>query len=367
MLAHPIENYTFKSSTPTEELEVMCRMLTEVGGYASTFADKAHATQARKCEKTQRRVELELIKRGGKTAVDEAFETPQSLIDANDLTTLSIDELEQLFRQRKTRIEQRLAEGRDISSHFFETRIANELKNRRPVTPIEQLKKDYCLRINRQELDNLVHLTQLPLGTPCHNEGNCATPEALIKEIKRLQHPKTVMEREALQAHIDQALDLLKTLSPKQKGASLAATLITLGWRTSNSNVRLTEYLQESLQDWQKSPQEPVTEMVLPLLTAYQETQDAAYKRKAQRIINHCYKAVTAEEPAYDTPNDFINNMYIAVKCADYVTRFSRRKVEKVWKNFCKNVHICEFVDEKILEIYNRIKCSGENNEEVTL
>ena len=272
MLAGPIENYTFRASTPTEELEVMCRMLTEVAGYASTFTDRAHIAQARKCEATQRKVERELIRREGKTAVDEIFKTPQSLINADDLTALSIDELEQLFRQRPKRIGQRLAEGRDISGHFFETRIVRELSRRQASTPIEQLKKDYCLRINRQELDNLSVLTQMPLGTPRTDIAPDASPRALEKAIRRLQHPKTVM--------------------------------------------------------------------VLPLLTAYQEMQDAGYQRKARRIINRCYKAVTTPNTELDTPSDFINDMYIAVKCSDYVTRFSRRKVMKAWTEFCGNVDI---------------------------
>ena len=336
MLAHPIENYTFKSSTPTEELEVMCRMLTEVGGYASTFADKAHATQARKCEKTQRRVEQELIKRGGKTAVDEAFATPKSLINADDLATLSIDQLEKLFRQRKTRTDARMAEGRDIATRHFETRIVNELKRRHTATPIEQLKKDYCLRINRQELDNLARLTQMPLGEANKDVDVYHTPEKLEQAITRLRNPKTVMEREVLQAYIDQAIDLLNTLESKQKGAGLAALLIELNWRTSESNVRLIRYLEEALQDWQKHPQEPATKMVLPLLTAYQETGDASYRHKAQRIINRCYKAVTIEEAKFESPSDFINNFYIAVKCCEYVTRFSKRKVKEAWEMFCE-------------------------------
>lgn len=340
MLAGPIENYTFRASTPTEELEVMCRMLTEVAGYASTFTDRAHIAQARKCEATQRKVERELIRREGKTAVDEIFKTPQSLINADDLTALSIDELEQLFRQRPKRIGQRLAEGRDISGHFFETRIVRELSRRQASTPIEQLKKDYCLRINRQELDNLSVLTQMPLGTPRTDIAPDASPRALEKAIRRLQHPKTVMEREALQACIDQGTTLLTTLPSKQQGARLAATLIVTGWKGQQTATWLTAYLLQALKDWQEVPTQPDTEMVLPLLTAYQETQDAGYQRKARRIINRCYKAVTTPNTELDTPSDFINDMYIAVKCSDYVTRFSRRKVMKAWTEFCGNVDI---------------------------
>lgn len=360
MLAAPIENYTFRSTTPTEELEVMCRLLTEVAGYASTFADKAHATQARKCEKAQRKVERELIKREGEAAIDEAFATPQSLINTDDLTALSIDELEQLFRQRPKRIEARLSEGRDISSHFFETKIVRELKKRHPLTPIEQLKKDYCLRINRQELDNLAHLTQMPIGTPSQDAGNCLTPEELIREIQRLQNPKTVMEREILQQHIDQALDLLKALTPKQKGASLAATLTTISWKGTKVPTWIKGYLIEALKDWQKHPEVPATDMVLPLLTAYQETQDEVYKRQAQRIINRCYKAVTAKDVAAESPVDFIEMMYIAVKCCEYVTRFNRMKVAESWQEFCKDVDVRVMAEgekeEKMREIERNFK-----------
>ena len=337
MLAHPIENYTFKSSTPTEELEVMCRMLTEVGGYASTFADRAHATLARKCGTAQRKVEKELVRREGKAAVEGLFEAPQSLIDASDLTTLSIDELEKLFRQRPKRIGQRLAEGRDISGHFFETRIVRELERRRPATPIEQLKKDYCLRINRQELDNLAHLTQMPLGNPCTAPGDCKNPKELEQAIRHLQMPKTVMEREALQAYTDQALDTLKTLISKQEGAALAATLIETGWKGTRVPAWVKDYLTAALKDWQNSPQQPDTDMVLPLLTAYQETGNASYKRKAQRIINRCYKAVTSEEAEFESSTDFIDSLYIAVKCCEYVNRFSAKKIRAAWEMFCKN------------------------------
>ena len=360
MLAHPIENYTFKSSTPTEELEVMCRMLTEVGGYASTFADRAHATLARKCGTAQRKVEKELVRREGKAAVEGLFEAPQSLIDASDLTTLSIDELEKLFRQRPKRIGQRLAEGRDISGHFFETRIVRELERRRPATPIEQLKKDYCLRINRQELDNLAHLTQMPLGNPCTAPGDCKNPKELEQAIRHLQMPKTVMEREILQQHIDQALDLLKALTPKQKGASLAATLTTISWKGTKVPTWIKDYLIEALKDWQKHPEVPATDMVLPLLTAYQEAQDEAYKKQAQRIINRCYKAVTAKDVAAESPVDFINCMYVAVTCCDYVTKFSLRKVMNVWQGFCKYVDVRVMAEgekeEKMREIERNFK-----------
>lgn len=347
MLAGPIEDYTFRASTPTEELEVMCRMLTEVGGYASSFADRAHATLARKCGTAQRKVEKELVRREGKAAVEGLFEAPQSLIDASDLTTLSIDELEQLFRQRRKRIETRLAEGRDTSSRFFESRIVNELKHRKSATPLEQLKKDYCLRINRQELDNLSHLTLMPLGNPCTAPGNCKNPKQLEQVIRRLQTPKSVMEREALQAYTDQALDTLKALTPKQEGAALAATLIETGWKGTKVPTWVKDHLTAALKDWQNTPKVPDTDMVLPLLTAYQETQDEHYKRKARRIINRCYKAVTAPDAKYENPSDFIDCMNIATQCCDYVTRFSVRKIRSAWNNFCKNVDVNAATEEK--------------------
>ena len=340
MLTGPIENYTFQASTPTEELEVMCRMLTEVGGYASTFADRAHAALARRCESVQRKVERELIRREGKDAVDNLYATPEGPIDATDLSALSIDQLEQLFRQRPTRIKARLAEGRDISTRHFETSIVNELNRRQSATPLEQLKKDYCLRINRQEQDSLGHLTQAPIGQDSYDPALCTTPEALAAAIKRLQDPKTVMEREALQQYIDQSIDLLKTITPRQKGAPLAVTLIVAGWKGQKTATWLKDYLAEALKDWKKHPELPATKMVLPLLTAYQETRDASYRRQAQRIINRSYRAVTSPDAQFIAPSDFIDHIYIALKCCEYVTRFSLRKVRAAWDEFCGKVDV---------------------------
>lgn len=66
----------------------------------------------------------------------------------------------------------------------------------------------------------------------------------------------------------------------------------------------------------------------LAMLTLQPINKDQSLERKAQRIINHCYKS------AFDESENLgvrIENLYTAVTCCDYVTRFSIRKVAALW------------------------------------
>lgn len=143
-----VMNYRVSASSPTDELITLGQILSEVGDYAASFLDREHLSFARKCAVRLEKVVAELTLRGCIESPDDLYEIPEGRIDATELSSLTIDELHNLYRRWPVR------HGNTSSISRFETRIIEELQSRKPSTKDEQLKIDYCLATYHNELEN---------------------------------------------------------------------------------------------------------------------------------------------------------------------------------------------------------------------
>lgn len=143
-----VMNYRVSASSPTDELITLGQILSEVGDYAASFLDHEHLSFARKCAARLKKVVAELTCRGCIKSPEDLYGIPQGRIDATELSSLTIGELHNLYRQWPVR------HGNTSSISRFETRIIEELQSRKPSTKDEQLKIDYCLATYHNELEN---------------------------------------------------------------------------------------------------------------------------------------------------------------------------------------------------------------------
>ncbi|MDE6681548.1 MAG: hypothetical protein K2J92_09420, partial [Muribaculaceae bacterium] len=165
-------DYRITSSSKTEDLFILGRLFSEAGDYASTIQQRDYTLMGRMCRTRLRKIERELLRRSAIPTPDDILIIPPVTTSSTvsslvrNLSTLSVSELETLYRQRPHRIEARIAEGREHLTLFFESRIIAELSRRTPIDLTEQLKIDYCLIIHRIETANLSAILNLPLGDP---------------------------------------------------------------------------------------------------------------------------------------------------------------------------------------------------------
>ncbi len=133
-------------------------------------------------------------------------------------------------------------------------------------------------------------------------------------------------EREILVEYVDYALDIIDSTDDKASVLALAAELVELARRKIVVvPQRVTDFLADAIEDTAI----PDVRKVMPMLTLELITGDRTLSRKAQRIINRCYKACQ-EKPAVD-------EIYTAIVCCEYVSRFSARKMVAVLNDFIKN------------------------------
>lgn len=270
-----------------------------------------------------------------------------------DLTTLSIAELTALYRRWPERRRARLAEGRDAATQYYESRIVGELRRRRPLTPADSLSKARCLADHRRELQQLALLLRLPLGHTAESDTDtaaippCRMPEAL----ERLGAYDTVARREALMDLHDRALTYLRTAPADDfTGARIAATLLTLDSRriarcpawvrtrltaavdtvTADIKAAKTGYPDKSdMSDRSDNSgiSDAEREMVIPLLTQTMLSGDPTPARRATRILNRLYRRCLADP----THPAFAADCRLIIRCSDYVTRFSPRRLAAAW------------------------------------
>lgn len=69
--------------------------------------------------------------------------------------------------------------------------------------------------------------------------------------------------------------------------------------------------------------------MIFPLLTFAFIKKDWSMERKAQHLINQCYKS--CREGNYS-----IDDLYTAVTYCSYISRFSICNIAKLWNNYCE-------------------------------
>lgn len=349
-------DYRIASSSKTEDLFTLGRLFSEVGDYASTIQQRDYTLMARMCRTRLRKIERELLRRSAIHTTDDILIIPPVTTSSTvsslvrNLSTLSVSELETLYRQRPHRIEARIAEGREHLTLFFESRIIAELSRRTTIDLTEQLKIDYCLFIHRIETANLSAILNLPLGDPKDSlpfdPYHTYTPSELIALLTLYQSPRTLIEREILIETVDYSLDLLAATSPSelQPLANLTANLAELQRRKmAYCPAWLPRLLTTTITCWRRSPSVPDTDMVFPLLTAALINRTPSLERQAQRIINRCYRIVLS---VLDSSGNLqlkgsniefctlIIYLHIAAIYSSYIHSFSICRFAKVWNIF---------------------------------
>lgn len=91
--------------------------------------------------------------------------------------------------------------------------------------------------------------------------------------------------------------------------------------------IRVPEWVNRRLEDAVRSANKDA-DLAPAMLTLQIVNEDQTLERKAQRIINRCYRQ------AFDIDCDLvrrIESLHTAVTCCDYVSRFSIRKVAALW------------------------------------
>ena len=112
------------------------------------------------------------------------------------------------------RHKQRLSEGREHLTYYYEGRIVRELQRRKPADKGERLKIDYCVATYSNELDNMSFIFSLPVKLDDDkiypDSSRRYSPEELAALISRYSGYRDIIEREILVEYVDYALDMLK-------------------------------------------------------------------------------------------------------------------------------------------------------------
>lgn len=228
-----VMNYKVSAVSPTDELITIGQILSEVGDYACTILDNEHLSFARKCANRLKKVINELIVRRCIESSEQLCEIQKVEIEAKDLSVMTIDELHRLYRQWPIRHEERIKEGRDPLTYYYEGQIVKEMQSRKAATKNEQLKIDYCIATYHNELDNLSFILSLPLKVDDDkiypDPTKTYSEEELTELIKHYSDYRDVAEREILIEYVDYALDLLQREYNKQDSQRLISEIAELG------------------------------------------------------------------------------------------------------------------------------------------
>lgn len=350
-----IADYPISAVTPTDDLLTLGRYYSEIGVYASTVATGASYAFAKRCASRLRLVTNELVKRRIIKSVDDLFVQSACSAVLKPLDTLSIDELEQMFRQSAVRQECRRSQGREPITFYVESKIVRELERRNPANSSERLKIDYCSAVYRNELDNLSFLLSKPvLADPDKiypDSSRNYTFDDLVALITLYRGCRDVTEREILVEYVDFALDILEHNSDCVSTISLITEIAELGRRNviripAWINVKLEDGVREILcgQSYNE------TDIVVPMLTLHMINGDLSLERKSRQIINRCYKSVCDN---IGEPAKLIYDLNIAVTCCDYVTRFSVRKMSACWNKLSHQLLVsdCSLTARQIFQL----------------
>lgn len=354
-----ITEYRIDASVSTEELEVLARLFSESQDYFSSVSEKGHINMSSYCRRQLEKVRREIILRHGISFYDRIFVIPDEKIDSSNLSTLSISQLEILYRQRALRLEARMEEDRETFTRFFETRIVKELERRKASDALDQLKKDYCLLINKNELEYMSAMLGLPLGDKavCTDDETNKSIEALTAYIRLYSKFRALSEREYLVEYVDSALDILGTASEMQPLANLASEIAELDRkRIVNCPKWVNKTLSHAVEEWFKTPMVHEAEMVMPLLTLAMIKDDLTLEMRAQHIINRCYKRCVSGLCT-------VNDIFTAVTYSAYVTRFSVRKIAACWNVYCNNVVATMDKDVPTCHLFQLIESANEIGE----
>lgn len=355
-----IADYPITAVTPTDDLLTLGRYYSEIGGYASTVATGAAFAFAKRCASRLRLVTNELVKRRIIKSVDDLFVQSACSAVLKPLDTLSIDELEQIFRQSAVRQECRRSQGREPLTFYVESKIVRELERRYPTNSSESLKIDYCSAVYQNELDNLSFLLSMPvLADPDKiypDSSRNYTFDDLAALIALYRGCRDVTEREILIEYIDIALDLLESNADDRTSLGLIAEIAGVGAaKIIKIPGRINNKLEECVRRSLSESNEDRAELVVPMLTLHMINGDLSLERKSRQIINRCYKSVCDN---IGEPAKLIFDLNIAVTCCDYVTRFSVRKMSACWNTLSHQLLVsdCSLTARQIFQLLDTAK-----------
>ena len=328
-----IMNYSVSSSSPTDELLTLSQIYSDVGNYASTVLDREHISLAHKCMTRLKKVVNELVSRECISSHESLYSLPKSSLVSTDLSALSITELHNIYRCWPIRKKEREAKGHEPFSFYYEGRIVRELRSRKAANKAEQLKIDYCVATYHNELNNMSFVFSRPLRV----NGEKIFPDSrkiynqdeLTALIRLYKDYRDIIDREILVEYVDYALDLLQQDEDAILKLELLYEIAELGHRKI---IRIPAWVNQKLEETvnlaiaHKTNNETV--LALAILTLHIINGNSSLERKAQRIINRCYKS------AFNREEDLgkrIECLHIAVTCCDYVTKFSIRKAATLW------------------------------------
>ena len=331
-----ILNYRISATTTTDELLTLRHIYSDIGEYASTILDREHTALSKKCATRLNKVEKQLSSRQNILSAEEE--------DTNfsNLSALTVDELYQLYRGWHMRHRKREAEGRELMTFYYEGKIVKELHRRKPTDNGEQLKIDYCTITYRNELENLAFIFSLPVSShPIDliypENGKEYAPSELLALIKLYSHYHDIIERELLIEYVDMALNLMsvmETPTDKIPYMALASELVEIG-RKGIIRVPgwVSGFLKEAVEAARKDKTVRESDLVLPILTLQLQNGSSKLEREARRIINRCYRRAISLEGNVDT---LVDELYIAVSCCDYISRFSVKKIGRSWNELAR-------------------------------
>lgn len=328
-LPNRLRSYKVSASSPTDELLALGQVYAGVGDYAASFIDSEHLSVAKFCSTRLKKMVPLLIERKAIASEDDLYEMTDVEVEQKGFDSMTIDELYKLYRRWPLRHKARVAEGREYFTFFYEGRIVAELRKRKAANKTEQFKIDYCTLTYENELENMSFVLDVSVSIDSDKfnfdpERNY-TPAELTALIKLYANYRSVAERELLVEYVDYALDHIKNIGDKSSALILATEIAELGRKKIIAiPAWLTDFIAEAIADV------PDCEKVLPMLTLALLRKDQSLERKAQRIINRCYKECLA------TPT--IATLYTSIKCSDYVTRFSLCKMSSVWSTLCESL-----------------------------
>ncbi|MDE6095208.1 MAG: hypothetical protein K2G52_03370 [Muribaculaceae bacterium] len=328
-----IMNYSVSPSSPTDELMTVGQALSEVGGYASIILDREHLSLSRKCETRLHKVVEELVSRQCILSAENLHDVPDSDLSGTDLEILTIGELHTLYRRWPVRHYDKSAAGRESMSFYFEGRIVREMMRRKAANKSEQLKIDYCNAMYSNELSNISQLFSLPVRVDDDkiypDSKRSYTPEELSALIRLYKDYRDITEREIFVEYADYSLDWLERNQNVVSGLNLLTEIAEIGRRKIICIPKwVTKRLADTVNLALASKTGRETELSVAMLTLQIINGDSSLERRAQRIINRCYKSTFDDSVNL---GERIENLHTAVMCCDYVTRFSVRKAASLW------------------------------------
>ncbi len=237
-------NYKVSDVSPTDELITIGQILSEVGDYACTIIDREHLSVTRKCAARLKKVVGELTSRGCIQSQEDLYKIQNGNAEPMALSAMTIGELHILYRQWPIRHEERLKDGREHFTYYYEGQIVKELQSRKPATKDEQLKIDYCVATYNNELENMSFIFSCLVKTDNDKAYPDRTkkysPDDLTEFIKRYSHYRDVAEREILIEYVDIALDMLERNGCNHESLRLLTEIADLGQRRV---IRIPEWI----------------------------------------------------------------------------------------------------------------------------